>query len=365
MRKDKPTIDTFLRKVALGQDPSAAAEPPPAAADTDADGSVAAPAPAPAADATTSDAPTLDTSASSSAAAAEIPKADLAQLLFRPVQRMCLYPLLFKQALSERKKLQRWDDAEAAAHAEKAAESGEGVPPSPVKHPPNNRGMIEKLEQVFNVIGQTLGTVNEDVRGLESRLYTMQVLQNRVNGGQDLITPDRVLQHEASVEMKALGPGLGASNCCDLFSSRAAAVRRRYKFYVFSDGVLICLRKEQAWPLLKPSEIEFKLGGEGGGSDEFFIIITYDGVATFHCQAEKGAAAAGALFEAVKDMQGGLQRVDRLRVEEARDTSSEAERVGTPGKSIGAPPRNDDGLGANEHMISLSQLDLDGYQSPC
>ena len=69
--------------------------------------------------------------------------------LFRPVQRMCLYPLLFKQALTARTKVEKWWEAEKGG----SAASGKT----------NQR---DQLAALFELVKQTLGSVNEVTRAL-------------------------------------------------------------------------------------------------------------------------------------------------------------------------------------------------------
>ena len=267
----------------------------------------------------------------------------LNQLLFRPVQRMCLYPLLFKQALSARLKLERWDEAEEAeeaaqraAEAEEAASGGSGSSggggggggsSGSGAAAARSRELILKLEQVFALIGRTLGTVNEDVRGMEAQQRTMQVLTHKVNNGISLVSPNRVLQHEAKVDMKVLGE----AQCCDIFSSRAAAVRRRYKFYAFSDGLLVCRHKEPAFspPLIRPDELSLKRsGGVNDMTGEFFLEVTTSStqtakrrVVTYYCWAEGGDAAVTQLLATVNAMQAATKDLG-VRVLEARARES-------------------------------------------
>ena len=68
-------------------------------------------------------------------------------LLFRPVQRMCLYPLLFKRMVNC---------------------TSEGLP-------------LHKLcEQAFNGVQQLNAEVNENVRNMESKLHMMEARDARL-----------------------------------------------------------------------------------------------------------------------------------------------------------------------------------------
>ena len=243
-RKGSERLETFLRETArkplhLPSDasagpaaaPLAAAEPAPSAppsapvavSDEAAAEGAGAPATAPAAE---REAAAEEGHGSSSARGSAshhsggASSASLEQLLFRPVQRMCLYPLLFKQALAASIKVERW-------RTEATTDSAPPPPPSPSATAEGGlsdraystlsarsatlpsrsastpqRGVIsyakqsvqEELEQVFNVIQLTLGSVNEDVRDNEARFHTMRVLTSEVHGGAAFITPNRVLK---------------------------------------------------------------------------------------------------------------------------------------------------------------------------
>ena len=132
-------------------------------------------------------------------AAAEERNTSLAQLLFRPVQRMCLYPLLFKQAVG-------W--ATGALQAQ--------------------------FEDVFRRVEGTLKDVNEDVRDQEARFDTMRVLTSEVRDGAALVTATRTLQHQAAVDMKLVGSG-GVGLCQRLGWGR----RLSYRWVIFNDGLLV------------------------------------------------------------------------------------------------------------------------------
>ena len=281
--------------------------------------------------------------------------AGLGQLLFRPVQRMCLYPLLFKQALAAKIRVDAWSETDGKTDGKS--------------------GVRQQLEQVFEVIQQTLGHVNEDVRGLEARFHTMQVLTSDVSGGQAFVTPDRVLRHECHVDMRGTVPvqspvrahnsPKSRANSSDLnafaSSSRAGvqmawlcgscspaphdAARRRFVWYVFSDGVLICRNRMPITDgVLSPNEITVtparaKLGlhrmsnavratiapgsVSSSGPGAFSATTSSDlGVEVHHaCWAEGGEPAMSALIEAVHAMQQAATRNTTRRTElEGTDT---------------------------------------------
>ena len=249
-------------------------------------------------------------------------KAGLQQLLFRPVQRMCLYPLLMKQALAGRIKLERWEGQRQQGGEEPLPRQRSQKP----SQAPAAVPLRAKLEEVFNVIGQTLGTVNEEVRGLEAQSKTIQVLERCKC--LDLVAPNRVLQYEAQVDMRSIRQ---ATNCCELFSARAATVRRSYRWYVFSDGILICHNRERSWPFLGAHEIKVEDWGNGSKGEEpdgaFLTTITVAGVETLCCWAKASDAAvtpdSTKLLKAVREMQAAVTKSVRQRL--AID-AAEAER---------------------------------------
>ena len=118
-------------------------------------------------------------------------------LMIRPVQRVCQYPLLFREVL---KHLQN-DDPGAADFAR----------------------MVGQMEE-------TIETVNEKVRAQENGLRMRGILTAELQGAglADLISPSRALVHEAIVRLRAEG------------SLRPEwRAKREYKIYVFSDLLLI------------------------------------------------------------------------------------------------------------------------------
>ena len=153
-------------------------------------------------------------------------RATLDALLFRPVQRMCIYPLLFKQAMTADRRLKL-----CQADLKRASQS-DGVHVGDATPSGNN-----KLEQVFDVIQVTLGKVNEDVRTLEGHMRTMDVLVAEVRGGNALLSATRVLKFEALVDMK-----LNTMTLRNLISTNISVKRSPYKWYVFGHEVLVCKR---------------------------------------------------------------------------------------------------------------------------
>ena len=124
----------------------------------------------------------------------------LEALLFRPVQRMCVYPLLFKQAL---------------------------------KHLPDASPAHGAFTSCADAISRTIGAVNEDVRRHELHAKTRHVLTEEIRHASHLITPERELVFETCVRcqrvdatLRALGTLLHRKRVCTLF--------------VLTDMVLVC-----------------------------------------------------------------------------------------------------------------------------
>ena len=127
-------------------------------------------------------------------------RATLAALLFRPVQRMCVYPLLFQQLLKK----------------------------CNASHPQH-----DDFSKALRTVQQTVQEVNENVRAQEAHHHMMRVLVDEVHGGasvSDLLAAARTLEREAMVDMKAKS-GL---------RSLEWRVRRAFKWYVFNDLLLVC-----------------------------------------------------------------------------------------------------------------------------
>ena len=126
-------------------------------------------------------------------------RATLPALLFRPVQRMCVYPLLFAQVL-------RYAVEDHPQHSD--------------------------FSSLRWVVQQTVQEVNENVRGQEAHHRMLEVLTDEVHGGAsvtDLLAAARTLETEAMIDMKA-----GAMWNLDW------RIRSGYKWYVFNDLLLVC-----------------------------------------------------------------------------------------------------------------------------
>ena len=90
----------------------------------------------------------------------------LEALLFRPVQRMCVYPLLFKQALKAL-------DEDTAEH--------------------------KAFEECFEAVSKTIQMVNENVRMQEAEHHTQHLLCVQIRNASELLAPGRHLISEATV----------------------------------------------------------------------------------------------------------------------------------------------------------------------
>ena len=121
----------------------------------------------------------------------------LEQMLFRPVQRMCVYPLLFKQAL-------------------RVIEGGSGQATT-----------LQLFTSCFDAVGKTITQVNENVREQEADAHTRGVLVHEVQGAAHLISPTRRLVSEAELEIQR----------CDGWLRGG---RKASKLYIFNDLLLVC-----------------------------------------------------------------------------------------------------------------------------
>ena len=130
----------------------------------------------------------------------------LEALLFRPVQRMCVYPLLFRQAL---------------------------------KHLPAESEAREDFEASSQAIGETIAQVNENVREQEAEARTRHVLIEEVHSASHLLVPLRRLVSEASVRLQRVdGTVLAMGNLLHR--------RRVCHLFIFSDLLLVCRARPAA-----------------------------------------------------------------------------------------------------------------------
>ena len=99
----------------------------------------------------------------------------LQALLFRPVQRMCQYPLLFKQALK---------------HLEKGSE------------------LHARFTEVFDTVETTIAQVNEGVRRADEQARTTSVILHvadlKAKEKECLLSASNTLVHEACLDMKLI-----------------------------------------------------------------------------------------------------------------------------------------------------------------
>ena len=197
---------------------------------------------------------------------------------------MCVYPLLFKQAVTAENRLKQCR-AELKGESRGLAEEP-SVPPPPI--PPEAIAATNKMEQVFDVIHATLGRVNEDVRTLEGHMRTMDVLVGEVRGGDALLSATRVLKREALVDMK-----LNNFSFRNVLGTNISVKRASYKWYVFADEVLVCkqgadqLYHMKALFSLRGMEEMVLLGKGGVQKPEVFFVA--DGGPEFKCWAQSEA----------------------------------------------------------------------------
>jgi len=148
------------------------------------------------------------------------------------VQRMCVYPLLFKQAL-------------------KYAEEGE---------------QQQQFTKAFATVQEIIGQVNEEVRRRQEQRRAADIMLSEVGGeAAALLTAARTLAMECSVEMKAVS-GAGP------FVDPAWHLRSPYKWYVFSDMVMVCIKNKLRGGYHKKITIpidEITLGGAKLSSQSF------------------------------------------------------------------------------------------------
>ena len=124
----------------------------------------------------------------------------LEAFLFRPVQRMCAYPLFFQRALKY---------------------AGEGA-------------QKQRFQQLFDSVQEVIGAVNTDVRRQSEQRRAADVLLSEVGGeAAALLTAHRTLALELDVDMQLSSGG-------DLFSDSKFMSARGYRWYIFSDVLLVC-----------------------------------------------------------------------------------------------------------------------------
>ena len=264
-------------------------------------------------------------------------QASLEALLFRPVQRMCLYPLLFKQARSPRMAsdglglpliasdclharspliAHALPRSQALASQLKVARHLEGESAA------KEARLTAELQQVFATIQQTLGNVNDQVRTLEMRNHTLRVLTAEVYKGDELVTPDRVLLYECDVEMEQTTASVGSqkksSGCCG-GGGGISSTRRTFKWYVFSDALLVC-RDRARVELLLLDQVELRIlkrtsqakreSNRGsvfgrGGKELFLLVATRaDGEEeefTCYAESERAMQTLGDKFNTARD----------------------------------------------------------------
>ncbi|KAL1526743.1 hypothetical protein AB1Y20_015439 [Prymnesium parvum] len=136
--------------------------------------------------------------------------ASLQALLFRPLQRVCVYPLLFQRAL---------------------------------QHVPRDGELHARMQRAFTMSQHTVHEMNEQVRSMEAQLKMLRAFTHEVTGAppaEEFLAPDRFLVAEAMVAMKSRDRRAASSNGAKVIDVVQWGVRRDYKWYLFSDVLLIC-----------------------------------------------------------------------------------------------------------------------------
>lgn len=126
----------------------------------------------------------------------------LEALLFRPVQRMCAYPLFLREALK---------------HCD----------------PEGDAANYAAFQACFDAISTTIKAVNENVRLQETCARTRRVLLEEVRGVAHLIEPRRKLELEAHVRMRRTDVRFGSFGG---IGRRKVSV----KWFAFTDCLLVC-----------------------------------------------------------------------------------------------------------------------------
>ena len=124
----------------------------------------------------------------------------LEALLFRPVQRMCVYPLLFKQALKAL-------DEDTAEH--------------------------KAFEECFEAVSKTIQMVNENVRMQEAEHHTQHLLCVQIRNASELLAPGRHLISEATVRFQRVDGTL-------LAFGNLLHRKRTCHVLLFTDMLLVC-----------------------------------------------------------------------------------------------------------------------------
>ena len=184
----------------------------------------------------------------------------LQALLFRPVQRLCIYPLLLQKM------------------SRSSAEGSE---------------VREKCELVFHSMQELNVEVNETIRRVEANLRTMTALMS-VENMECLVEAGRQLHVEVNVDMK----------CPTANALSSWGKRRSYKWYILSDYLLICkprkggdtFVKRALWPLadllVAPANVSFigmrlkwKDGRVEEGSTSSFGAVSHSSGSTSHTES--------------------------------------------------------------------------------
>jgi len=188
----------------------------------------------------------------------------LEALLFRPVQRLCVYPLLLKQAMQ---------------HA----------PAGPTR---------DIFAATFSEMEAMIGRINDDVRRQHEQLRAVDVLLNQIGEtAADLVDPSRSLLFEKRVQMR----------CTNSFLPHWQ-VKRAHFWFVFSDTLLICHKKYTSQGLHEIARVPLKTiqivddGNARGADDAPFELKCWpaEGMAKYRVWAG-GTAERNSLIQMLRE----------------------------------------------------------------
>ena len=181
--------------------------------------------------------------------------ASLAARLFRPVQRMCIYPLLFREMLKHGQE----SPGQAKGTAHEAEEKAEEKAEETAIVDAHRASLHRAMSAMHAVVMQ----VNEEVRKLETQLQLLQLLAGSLLSPRFSVQRDlgpaikretRVLLHEAMVGMRQTQPR-GWAGKLRLHPPKLTETT----WCVFTDILMICRRH--------------KGGGEGGACHALLPLL--------------------------------------------------------------------------------------------
>ena len=254
-------------------------------------------------------------------AAAEFNTA-LEALLFRPVQRMCVYPLLFKQALKYL--------------------------------PENDPDLDDSFRTCFAEIEKTIKQVNENVRQQEAVEHLRDLLTEQVVGAAHLFNASRRLALEMAVTVRRLDGWLPALE-----------PRRVCKLFLLSDCILVARRSKKGGAhkrllILPLEELDVAMnGGSRTGAPEA-------------ADADADAGGSGAQDADSDDANAARRRwVRATRWVLAEERRKSMAGVGAPaasatGSAAGAAPTKRIGVGSAvwSNLLTIAEGQIQGDPVP-